>query len=83
MLDFQLRQRHAPAHDRVSLAPARQPQQNPACDVAVPGVKPSEGPLRQARNRAVHPARLAVGAQAQCASVPVLPQLEQRGRQQR
>ena len=74
---------HAPAHDGVALALAREPQQDPARDLAAAGVEPLVRALGQPRDRAVHAAGLLVGAQAQAPAVALLPQLEQRGRQQR
>ena len=47
------------------------------------GVEPLVGALGQPRDRAVHAAGLLVGAHAQAPAVALLPQLEQRGRQQR
>ena len=75
--------RDAPPHDGVALALAGQPQQDPAGGLALGVVEARVGALGQPRDRAVHAARALVGAQAQRAAVAVLPQLDQRARQQR
>ena len=82
-LAFELGELDSAAHDQLALAFARQPQHDPARDDALGGVELLVGALGQSRDRAVHAAGLLVGAHVQAPPVTVLPQLQQRGRQQR
>ena len=66
-----------------SASAAREPQQDPARYRALPGIELLVGGLGQPGHRAVHTAGVLVGAHAQEPTIPVEPELEQRGRQQR
>ena len=79
---LQFGQRHPPAYDRVAVA-LGQAQQDPARELAPRRVEPRVGALGQPRDRAADAARVLVGAHAQVAAVAVLPELEQRRREQR
>ena len=67
----------------LALALARQPQQDPPSDLLLSRLEPRVSVLGEPRDRAVHAARLLVGAHAQPPAVATLPELEQRGGQQR
>ena len=73
-------QRHAPAYGGVTLALAREPQQDPPGQLAAFVVEPLVGVLGQPRDRAAHATGVLVAAQAQAAAVAALPELQQRGR---
>ena len=76
--------RARPAATRTArLAVTREPQQDPARHRALLGLEPLVRALGEPRHRAVHATGVLVGGQAQVAPVAVLPQLEQRGREQR
>jgi hypothetical protein len=75
----QVRDRHPHPH----AALAGEAQQNPPRRVAIIGLEPFIGTFGEARDRAEHPAGALVGGERQPAAVAPLPELEQRGRQQR
>jgi hypothetical protein len=81
-LALELGEGRSPAHDGVALSLAREAQQDPPRDVPVLWIEPFVRALRQPGYRAVHAARLAVGVKAQAPPVALLPQLQQRRRQQ-
>ena len=72
---------HAPAHGRLALA--GEPQQEPAGEQLPVRVEPFVRALGQPGHRPVHAAGVLVGAHSQGAAVTALPQLQQRGGQQR
>ena len=82
-LEVELGERRAAAYGGVALALADQAQHEGAHErlplVRDPGVRA----LGQARDGAVHAAGLAVGGQRERVVLPLLPELEQRGREQR
>ncbi len=82
-LSLQLVEGHAPPHDGVALAASRQAQENAARDVAAVGIQSLVGTLGQACDRAAHAACLLVGVHTNAPAVTLLPQLQQRRRQQR
>ena len=79
---FELVERDAATHYGVALAFAGQPQEDPASELAVVGFEPLVGALGQPRHRTVHAARAFIRADLQVPAFAVLPQLEQRRRQQ-
>ena len=82
-LQVELGERSAAAHRRLALALADQAQHDGAherlASVRDAGVRA----LGQPRDRAVHAARLAVGGQGERVVLPLLPELEQGGGQER
>ncbi len=82
-LQVELRERRATAHRRVALALADQTQHDGAHELLAPVGDASVGALGQPRDSTVNAAGLAVGGQGEHVVVPLLPELEQGGGQQR
>jgi hypothetical protein len=75
-------QRDPAAHDQLAVALARQPQEDPARDVALVRIELLVRSLGESCNRAVDAAGLLVRTQVQAPPVTMLPELQQRCRQQ-
>jgi hypothetical protein len=73
----------ASAHDGVAVALSREPQEDRPRDPPLAVVEPFVAAFGQSPDRAAHAAGLLVGGQAQPPALAALPELEQRGGQQR
>jgi hypothetical protein len=82
-LGVELGQRHTPAHHGLVLAGRRQTQQDRAGERLLLGAEPAEHRLGQARHRTANAARRQVRIEGDRAPLASLPELEQRGREQR
>ena len=82
-LAAQVRQRKPAALDTAVIVDLDELEQHPAGELALLVVEVGERLLGQPRHGAPHAAGLLVGGQAQAPPVPVLPELEQRGRNER